>query len=106
MPDGRVVPPNTPMPAVPHAQDAPHGDWIVLKFGGTSVSQRHRWDTIGKLSRQRAGQTGGRVLIVVSALSGTTDRLTAMVHSNREGQEKLTRAKELATRYAALRKHP
>ncbi|HUM92296.1 MAG TPA: hypothetical protein PLM32_13130 [Candidatus Competibacter sp.] len=38
--------------------------------------------------------------------SATTDRLTAMVHSNREGQEKLTRAKELATRYAALRKHP
>ena len=38
--------------------------------------------------------------------SATTDRLIAMVHSNREGQEKLTRAKELATRYAALRKHP
>lgn len=38
--------------------------------------------------------------------NATTDRLIAMVHSNREGQEKLTRAKELATRYTALRKHP
>lgn len=36
----------------------------------------------------------------------TTDRLIARVHSNCEGQEKLTRAKELATQYAALRKHP
>ena len=38
--------------------------------------------------------------------SATTDRLTPMVQSNIEWQEKLTRAKELATRYAALRKHP
>lgn len=52
--------------------------WIVLKFGGTSVSRRHRWDTIGKLASKRANETGGRVLVVVSALSGVTNELTAI----------------------------
>ncbi|MEP6634129.1 MAG: aspartate kinase, partial [Luteimonas sp.] len=49
--------------------------WIVLKFGGTSVSRRHRWDTIGRLSAQRAEESGARALIVVSALSGITNAL-------------------------------
>ena len=40
--------------------------WIVLKFGGTSVSKRHRWDTVGKIAAQRAEHA--RVLVVVSAL--------------------------------------
>jgi len=52
--------------------------WIVLKFGGTSVSRRHRWDTIGKLAKKRADETGARVLVVVSALSGVTNELTAI----------------------------
>ena len=52
--------------------------WIVLKFGGTSVSRRHRWDTIGKLAKKRAEETGARVLVVVSALSGVTNELQAV----------------------------
>src|SRR5688500_178204 len=52
--------------------------WIVLKFGGTSVSRRHRWDTIGRLAQQRADALGARVLVVVSALSGVTNELTAI----------------------------
>ncbi|MBZ4341215.1 hypothetical protein LAM87_23345, partial [Mycobacterium tuberculosis] len=48
------------------------------KFGGTSVSRRHRWDTIGKLAKKRAEETGARVLVVVSALSGVTNELTAI----------------------------
>src|SRR5690554_5261511 len=51
--------------------------WIVLKFGGTSVSRRERWDTIGSLALQRAAE-GRRVLVVVSALSGVTNALTAI----------------------------
>jgi diaminopimelate decarboxylase/aspartate kinase len=47
--------------------------WIVLKFGGTSVSKRHRWDNIGRIAAQRAER--GRVLVVVSALSGVTNAL-------------------------------
>src|SRR5690606_11977365 len=50
--------------------------FVVLKFGGTSVSRRARWDTIGRLVRQRRAE-GLRVLVVVSALSDVTNRLQA-----------------------------
>jgi len=50
--------------------------WTVLKFGGTSVSKRERWDEIGRIAAARAGE--GRVLVVVSALSGVTNELQAI----------------------------
>ena len=50
--------------------------WIVLKFGGTSVSKRHRWDNIGRIAAERAANA--RVLVVVSALSGVTNELQAI----------------------------
>ena len=50
--------------------------WIVLKFGGTSVSKRHRWDNIGRIASERAAHA--RVLVVVSALSGVTNALQAI----------------------------
>ncbi|PJK12665.1 diaminopimelate decarboxylase [Lysobacteraceae bacterium NML120232] len=50
--------------------------WRVLKFGGTSVSQRVRWDNIGRIARARA--ENARVLVVVSALSGVTNQLQAI----------------------------
>ena len=50
--------------------------WTVLKFGGTSVSKRERWDEIGRIASARAGD--GRVLVVVSALSGVTNELQAI----------------------------
>ncbi len=53
----------------------PADRWIVLKFGGTSVSQRTRWDTIGRLASERAENGNARVLVVVSALSGITNAL-------------------------------
>jgi diaminopimelate decarboxylase/aspartate kinase len=68
--------------AVP--SDAPPSDsilppaWIVLKFGGTSVSKRTRWDTIGRLAARRRAE-GSRVLLVVSAVSGVTNALQAMI---------------------------
>ena len=61
------------MPSVP-----PPDRWIVLKFGGTSVSRRHRWDTVGRLAQQRAQDEDARVLVVVSALSGVTNELQAV----------------------------
>ncbi|HET8942099.1 MAG TPA: aspartate kinase, partial [Rudaea sp.] len=48
--------------------------WVVLKFGGTSVSTRARWDKIAAIAAAHRAQ-GRRVLIVVSALSGITDLL-------------------------------
>ncbi len=62
------------LPDSPGAQAAP---WIVMKFGGTSVSSRSRWDTIGKLVAKRKSE-GFRVLVVVSAVSGVTNALVAL----------------------------
>jgi len=63
--------------------------WIVLKFGGTSVSRRHRWDTIGKLAKKRAEETGSRVLVVVSALSGVTNELTAIADGASDSRDRV-----------------
>jgi bifunctional diaminopimelate decarboxylase / aspartate kinase len=68
---------STPAPAVPA------DGWIVLKFGGTSVSERSRWDSIGERIRERRGE-GARVLTVVSALSGVTNALQGMVERHAE----------------------
>jgi diaminopimelate decarboxylase/aspartate kinase len=52
--------------------------WIVLKFGGTSVSSLANWNNIARVAADR--QAGGaRVLIVHSAISGITDRLERLL---------------------------
>ena len=65
------------------ARPASDERWLVLKFGGTSVSKRERWDTIGNLADGRAAAENARVLVVVSALSGVTNELQAI--SNGDG---------------------
>lgn len=103
------------MPSAPIAPDP----WIVLKFGGTSVSRRHRWDTIGRLAKKRADEQGARVLVVVSALSGVTNELTAIADGAADSAERVARLEQrhrefvaeleldadavLGTRLAALR---
>jgi diaminopimelate decarboxylase/aspartate kinase len=82
-------------------QDAASGGWIVLKFGGTSVSRRHRWDTIGKLAKQRAEQTGGRVLVVVSALSGVTNELTAIADGAADSAQRVAALEQRHREFAA-----
>ena len=61
---------------------ASNDHWLVLKFGGTSVSKRERWDTIGRLAAERAANEHARVLVVVSALSGVTNELTAIANGD------------------------
>lgn len=53
-------------------------DWVVLKFGGTSVSNQPNWSNIASVVRARL-TAGTRVLVVHSALSGITDRLDALL---------------------------
>lgn len=48
--------------------------WIVLKFGGTSVSTRARWETIEAVVEAHR-EAGRRPVVVCSALSGISDRL-------------------------------
>ncbi len=52
--------------------------WVVLKFGGTSVSTPARWATIADLVRRRLDE-GVRPLVVCSALSGVSNQLEALL---------------------------
>ncbi|NUS39589.1 MAG: bifunctional aspartate kinase/diaminopimelate decarboxylase [Lysobacter sp.] len=72
--------------------------WVVLKFGGTSVSRRNRWDTIGQLAAKRMREDGARVLVVVSALSGVTNELQAIA----DGREGEARVAALVERHRAF----
>jgi diaminopimelate decarboxylase/aspartate kinase len=57
-------------------------DWIVLKFGGTSVSSLANWRNIAKVAAARRAE-GARVLIVHSAVTGITDRLEKLLSAAR-----------------------
>ena len=48
--------------------------WVVLKFGGTSVSNLANWRNIAAIVNDRRA-SGLRVIVVHSAVSGITDRL-------------------------------
>ena len=48
--------------------------WVVMKFGGTSVSSAENWQTIARLIRNRLDD-GLRPVIVHSALAGVSNRL-------------------------------
>ncbi|HET6605003.1 MAG TPA: bifunctional aspartate kinase/diaminopimelate decarboxylase [Xanthomonadaceae bacterium] len=80
------------------APAAASGRWIVLKFGGTSVSQRARWDGIRAIAAARRDD-GLRVLIVVSALTGVTNALQALAEGDGAAGPVLA---ELAQRHRAF----
>ena len=66
--------------------------WLVLKFGGTSVSGRQQWETIASLAKHRL-DGGYRVLLVCSAVSGVTNALQAL---DSEGLSVLVEASEVS----------
>ena len=51
--------------------------WLVLKFGGSSLTGIRQWQAIESLARNRLDQ-GYRVLLVCSAIKGVTDALQAL----------------------------
>jgi diaminopimelate decarboxylase/aspartate kinase len=53
-------------------------DWVVLKFGGTSVSSASNWHNIAGVLRERIA-AGLRPVVVHSALSGITDKLESLL---------------------------
>lgn len=74
--------------------------WVVLKFGGTSVSSLANWRNIAQVTRARLAD-GVRVLIVHSALSGITDRLEALLTSALAGSHESVLA-DIEQRHAKL----
>ncbi|HSG48545.1 MAG TPA: bifunctional aspartate kinase/diaminopimelate decarboxylase [Longimicrobiales bacterium] len=49
-------------------------DWVVLKYGGTSVADPAHWPSIAAVLRQRLAE-GVRPVLVHSALAGVSDQL-------------------------------
>jgi diaminopimelate decarboxylase/aspartate kinase len=58
--------------------------WVVLKFGGTSVSSASNWRNIAGVLRERLS-ANLRPVIVHSAMSGVTDRLESLLSSAMAG---------------------
>lgn len=59
--------------------------WIVLKFGGSSVSAASNWRTIAALIRNRQA-AGYKPVVVHSALSGVSNALTAALNESLQGR--------------------
>jgi len=74
--------------------------WVVMKFGGTSVSSRARWETIAAQVRQVLEQ-GHQPLVVCSAISGVTGALEAILDATSEGHPEAA-LKDLRARHADL----
>ncbi|HTX25243.1 MAG TPA: bifunctional aspartate kinase/diaminopimelate decarboxylase [Steroidobacteraceae bacterium] len=58
--------------------------WVVLKFGGTSVSSLANWRNVARVVAARRHE-GLHVLIVHSALTGITDRLERLLEAALQG---------------------
>ena len=64
--------------------NSPDSPWIVLKFGGTSVSSVTNWKSVAGVLRSRL-EAGLRPVVVHSALSGITDRLEQLLEKALSG---------------------
>jgi diaminopimelate decarboxylase/aspartate kinase len=71
--------------------------WIIMKFGGTSVAGRERWQNIATLVAGRR-QLGYRVCVVCSAVAGVTNELTELAsdHSPERVSVLIDRHRQLA----------
>jgi diaminopimelate decarboxylase/aspartate kinase len=74
--------------------------WVVLKFGGTSVSTVPNWNNIAAVTRKRLGE-GVKPVIVHSALSKITDKLEALLAGAMRGDFEAVMA-EIARRHRDL----
>src|SRR5678815_5587706 len=63
----------------------PASRWVVVKFGGTSVSSLANWRNIALVVKRRLG-AGNRVLVVHSAVSKITDGLEKLLAAAIEGK--------------------
>ena len=59
--------------------------WVVLKFGGTSVTGRDNWNTIATILGNRCGE-GLRPMVVCSAISGVSNALESAIVAATQGQ--------------------
>lgn len=85
---------STPTSANPLPSQRSSARWVVLKFGGTSVSTLDRWQTIADALRERLAE-GIRPLVVCSALSQVSNQLEALLELAVEGHDFRNRLRAL-----------
>ncbi len=76
--------------------------WVVMKFGGTSVSTKERWETIEDLTRACLDR-GERPLIVHSALSQVSNLLERAIQAALS-QDHADTLEDIKSRHLALAK--
>ncbi len=82
------------------AEKSSGADWVVLKYGGTSVASAANWPGIADVLRKRQ-RDGFRPVLVHSALAGVSDRLETLARLPApETRERLL--KEIEERHARL----
>ena len=64
--------------------DIAASDWVVMKFGGSSVSSGRCWQTIAQLVRNRLAD-GLQTVVVHSTLQGVSNALAALLESAASG---------------------
>jgi diaminopimelate decarboxylase/aspartate kinase len=62
-----------------------HNPWIVIKFGGTSVSTQENWGHIVTIIRRHLAASR-RVLVVCSAITQVSNKLEALVTAAKNGE--------------------
>lgn len=75
-------------------------DIVVLKFGGTSVATRQRWETIASIVRERVDE-GVLPIVVCSAVSGISNALEKVIREVATGDQGPT-LQEIRARHEQL----
>ena len=76
-------------------------EWVVAKFGGTSVSTRTSWERIARIVRGHLDR-GQRPLVVCSAIAGTTDALERLDDAAGSGSAVDAILEEIEARHVEL----
>src|SRR5574338_1101663 len=94
-----------PALGVNSAVDTPYPDspWVVMKFGGRSVSTADNWAIIAKLVRERL-EEGVRPVIVHSALVGVSNALIALLDAAVAGGDTEERLAKIRAQHDTLAK--
>src|SRR5262245_20352858 len=88
-------------PAV--ATPYPDSPWVVLKFGGRSVSTAENWAIIAELVRERLAE-GVRPVVVHSALVGVSNALIALLDTAVAGGDTDEKIATIRAQHDALAK--
>ncbi len=81
----------------------PESPWVVMKFGGRSVSTAENWAIIATLVRERLAE-GVRPVIVHSALVGVSNALIALLDAAVAGEDTSERIAKIHAQHTSLAK--